>query len=101
MSYIPASFSALAPSEIVHCSGISGLTMRQPSVVEWSVSGPAGKLLAGFSRTQGARVIDSTPPATTIEASPHSIARAAWVVASRLDPHRRLTGTPGTEVGRP
>ena len=36
MSYIPASFSALAPSEIVHCSGIAGLTIRQPKVVEYS-----------------------------------------------------------------
>ena len=26
-----------APSEIVHWSGIAGLTIRQPSVVEWSV----------------------------------------------------------------
>ena len=39
----------LSPSEIVHCSGISGLTMRQPSVVECSVCGPAGKPFSGLS----------------------------------------------------
>jgi hypothetical protein len=36
MSWIRASFSALRPSEIVQRSGISGLTIRQPSVVEYS-----------------------------------------------------------------
>ncbi len=96
-----ASFSALAPSAIVHCSGISGLTMRQPSVVECRVWGAAGKPFSGFCRTQGARLIDSTPPATTTAASPASIARAAWIEASRLEPQSRLTVTPGTLVGRP
>ena len=65
-----------APSEIVHCSGISGLTIRQPSVVECSCLVARGKPRSGLSSTHGARLIDSTPPATTIDASPASIARA-------------------------
>ena len=54
--------------------------MRHPRVVEWSSEWAAGKARSGFSRTQGARLIDSTPPATITSASPHSIARAAWIV---------------------
>ena len=62
----PASFSVLSPSEIVHCSGISGLTMRQPSVVECSVCvRRARKPRSGLSSTHGARLIDSTPPTST------------------------------------
>ncbi len=49
----------------------------------------------------GERLIDSEPPTTTIFASPVSIARDAWIDASRLEPQRRLTVTPGTDVGSP
>ena len=45
-----ASFSALSPSEIVHCSGICGLTIRQPSVVECSVSWPRREALLGLEQ---------------------------------------------------
>ena len=93
--------SALSPSEIVHCSGISGLTIRQPSVVENICSWERSKPRSGFSTTQGARLIDSTPPIRTSEASPVSIARLACMPASRLDAQRRLTVLPGTLVGRP
>jgi hypothetical protein len=98
---MPASFSALAPSEIVHRSSISGFTIRHPNVEDHNVSSPAAKPFAGLSSTHGARLIDSTPPATSSDASPHSIARAAWIDASRLEPHNRFTVTPGTDVGKP
>jgi hypothetical protein len=96
-----ASFSAERPSAIVQRSGISGLTIRHPSVVECSVSSERSKPRSGLSRTHGARLIDSTPPATTTDASPVSIWRLAIMAASRLEPHRRLTVLPGTLVGRP
>ncbi len=99
--YFSASCSVLSPRETVHCSGMFGLTMRQPSVVECSVSWPAGKPLAGFCRTQGARLIDSTPPATTTEASPTAICLLACMAASSPEPHNRLTVVPGTLVGQP
>ena len=43
----------------------------------------------------------STPPAITKEASPDFMARAACATASKLDPHSRLTVTPGTSLGSP
>jgi hypothetical protein len=91
----------LAPSEIVHCSGIAGFTSRQPSVVECSAWSPCGKPRSGLSMTHGARDIDSTPPTSTSDASPVSTARLASIAASRLEPHSRLTVAPGTLVGRP
>ena len=39
--------------------------MRQPSVVECSVSCPRGTRCSGLSSTHGARLIDSTPPTST------------------------------------
>ena len=101
MLWIPASFSVLSPSEIVHWSGISGLTIRQPSVVECIVCAPAGKPFSGLSTTHGARLIDSTPPTSTRSASPVSTARLACIAASRLEPHRRLIVVPGVVVGSP
>lgn len=76
-------------------------TSRHPSVVETSGASPAGKGDAGFDTTHGARVIDSTPPATTISASPVSTALDAIITASRDDPHRRLTVVAGTPTGQP
>ncbi len=96
-----ASFSALAPSEIVHCSGMSGLTMRQPRVLEYSSWCWRGNPRSGLSRIQGARLIDSTPPTSAIDPSPASSIRLACMAASRLDPHRRLTVDAGTLVGHP
>ena len=75
--WIVASFSALSPSEIVHCSGIAGLTIRQPSVVECSSWLVRAKPRSGLSSTHGARLIDSTPPTSTSDASPVSTAREA------------------------
>ncbi len=51
--------------------------------------------------TNGARDIDSTPPATTTSASPARMMRAAIATASSPEPHRRFTVAPGTETGSP
>ncbi len=88
-----------SPSETVHSVGISRFTSRQPSVVDTAVTSRAGNARSGLGSTHGARVIDSTPPATTTLASPHSIARDADIAASRLEPHSRLTVLPGTVTG--
>ena len=53
---------------------------------------------AGFSVTHGARVIDSTPPATTRSASPAAISARAVATAVRPEAHNRLTVNPGTTV---
>ena len=96
-----ASASLASPSETVHSAGIRSLTSRQPSVVDTAVTLPAGKARDGLGSTHGARVIDSTPPATTTSASPDSTVREAIIAASRLEPHSRLTVVAGTEVGSP
>ncbi len=90
-----------SPSETVHSAGIRSLTSRQPRVVETAVTLPAGNAREGLGSTHGARVIDSTPPATTTSASPVSMAREAIIVASRLDPQSRLTVVAGTLTGSP
>ena len=90
-----------SPSETVHSAGIRSLTSRQPSVVETAVTLPAGNARLGFGSTHGARVIDSTPPATTTSASPDSTVRDARIAASRDEPHSRLTVVAGTETGSP
>src|SRR4051794_36444138 len=77
------------------------LTSRHPKVVETAVTLPAGGARGGLASTHGARVIDSTPPATATSTSPVSIAREAIIAASRLDPHNRLTVVAGTPTGRP
>ena len=96
-----ARISAPSPRATVHCSGIAGLTSRQPSAVDTSSDPPAGNARDGFGTTHGARVIDSTPPATIRSASPTAIARAAPTTASSPLAHSRLTVLPGTDVGRP
>src|SRR4051812_35499133 len=75
--------------------------MRQPSVVECSVSLARGNGLSGLSITHGARLIDSTPPAMQTVSSPDAIARLALNAASIPEPHSRFTVAPGIEVGRP
>jgi len=52
-------------------------------------------------RTNGARVIDSAPPARHTSASPAAMARAAQAIASIPDPHSRFTVAPGMSTGRP
>ena len=90
-----------SPSETVHSAGIRSLTSRHPSVVETAVTLPAGNARDGLGSTHGARVIDSTPPASTTEASPASMAREACIAASSDEPHSRFTVTAGTETGSP
>src|SRR5260221_670718 len=51
--------------------------------------------------TQGARVIDSTPPAMTTSAPPAWISRAAAMVACMPEPQSGLTVWPGTSTGKP
>ena len=60
-----ARFSAVRPSESVWpSSSMRGFTSRQPSVVSAISTGPVGYARAGLGTTNGARLIDSTPPAT-------------------------------------
>src|SRR5262245_66339026 len=99
MPYWSARISAPSPSGTVHSGGVRGFTIRQPRVVEYTWRPPRSKGRSGLSITHGARVIDSTPPATAIDRSPTAIARAALSTASRPEPHSRLTVEPGTEVG--
>src|SRR5690606_28025872 len=101
MPYRSASSSVLSPSDTVHSFGILGLTMRQPKAVEYSVSLPFGNAFSGLGSTHGARLIDSTPPATATDASPSATCLLAWITASRPEPHSRLTVLPGTLVGQP
>ena len=78
-----------------------GLMNRQPSVVSWSSRGPRSQASSGLAMTYGARVIDSTPPATKTSPSPTAIAWAAALIACRPEPHRRLTVRPPTSTGKP
>lgn len=84
-----------SPFDAVHRPGSDGCVIRQPIAVFHMVGLPeAGHALAGFSTTYGARLIDSTPPASTMRASPDSIALDPCTTASTEEPHRRLTVTP-------
>ena len=67
-----------------------GLTKRQPSAVSCTSPGLAHGV-PGLAITHGARVIDSTPPATTTSASPDLIARAALAMAVSPEAQSRLT----------
>ena len=51
--------------------------------------------------TSGARLIDSTPPATNRSPSPAITAWQAPTTADRPEAHSRLTVTPATDSGRP
>jgi hypothetical protein len=77
------------------------LVKRQPTV-ESAISG--ARRLHGtpdLSITYGARVIDSTPPATKVAPSPALMAWAALATACRPEPQSRLIVCPGTSTGRP
>ncbi len=77
-----------------------GLGKRQPIDVSKDFPGLA-QAFEGFSTTQGARVIDSTPPATTTSASPAAIIARPWMIEVSPEAHSRLTVKPGIESGRP
>ena len=82
-------------------SAIFGFTRRQPRVVSTRAASPRGKPASGLGTTQGARLMLSTPPATTTSAWPEATAMAARLTASRLEAHNRLTVAPGTSTGKP
>ena len=92
-----ATFSAVSPMRVrVVRSARRGLVKRQPSVVSYSVCVAAREGAAGLAITNGARVIDSTPPAMNTSPSPAVIAlRRAALTACRPEPHSRLTVSPG------
>jgi hypothetical protein len=101
MPYSAATFSAVSGIESTpYISRMRGLMKRQPSV-ESAISRSRANGAAALLRTNGARDMLSTPPATTSDASPQRTARAACTTASMPDPHSRLTVTPGTSTGRP
>ena len=62
---------------------------------------PRANGASGFAVTSGARVIDSTPPATKRSPSPAITAWQAPTTAESPDAQSRLTVTPATESGRP
>ena len=78
-----------------------GFGKRQPSVVSYTVWLPRANGFSLLANTNGARVIDSTPPATNRSPSPAAIAWHAPTTAERPDAHNRLTVTPATDSGRP
>src|SRR5579875_3985627 len=80
---------------------MAGLVIRQPSVVDHIIWWLRGWPLSGLGTIHGARLMDSTPPATHSEASPTATARLASMTASMPDPHSRLTVAPGTRTGKP
>lgn len=67
-----------------------GLVKRQPREVSATSPGFAHGV-PGLAITQGARVMDSIPPATTTSASPARIDCAAFATAVRPLAQRRLT----------
>ena len=79
----------------------AGLMKRQPiSMVSKMAFSRANAELA-FGITKGARLMLSTPPATSSPASPARMAWAALPTAFMPDPHRRFSVTPGTSIGSP
>ena len=80
---------------------MAGFGKRQPSVLSYSVRSPRGNARSGLAVTSGARLIDSTPPATNRSPSPASTAWQAATIAESPEAHSRLTVTPATDCGRP
>ena len=101
MEYLSASTSAPSPREMVHSPGIFGLTIRQPRAEFHICSCEVGYGFDGFSTTQGARVMLSTPHAMVMSASPTATVRDAPKIASMPLPHNRLTVAAGIVVGSP
>ena len=70
-SHRSATFSPVSPIDSSgNISSRRGFGNRQPSVVSQMVWFPRGNAASGLASTRGARLIDSTPPATTRSASP-------------------------------
>ncbi len=102
MPHLTATSSAVSP---IDSSGkraaIRGFSKRQPSVVSNTFGGVREKASSDLPNANGARVMLSTPPATTTSASPVQTRRTASATASRPEPHSRLTVMPGTSKGSP
>src|ERR1700704_5511336 len=77
-----------------------GIDEAQPMVVS-KISAERENASGALPITNGARVIDSTPPAIAKSISPARIARPAAPTASRPEAHRRLSVWPGTDSGMP
>src|SRR6185312_14863340 len=73
---------------------------RQPIVVS-KISAERANASGALPITNGARVMDSTPPAIAKSISPARIARPAAPTASRPDAQRRFRVWPGTDSGMP
>src|SRR5262245_16174526 len=100
--YRSATFSPVSPIDSSgNISSSFGFGKRQPSVVSQIVWLPRWNARSGFAITRGARVIDSTPPATKRSPSPATTACEAETTAERPDAQRRLTVTPATDSGSP
>src|SRR5699024_4976734 len=98
--HFSATRSAVCGIDRVVSSPKAGFVNRHP--IEVSQLRPGfDQAREGFSLTHGARVIDSTPPATTTSASPAAIIARAVVIAVIPEAHRRLTVKPGTDSGSP
>src|ERR1700726_2192071 len=95
-TFSPVSGIASTP----YCAFIKGLMKRQPMVVS-KISAEREKASPALPITNGARVIDSTPPAIARSISPARIARPAAPTASSPDAQSRLRVWPGTVSGRP
>ena len=78
-----------------------GFGKRHPRVVSQTVWFPRWNACSGFAITSGARLIDSTPPATKRSPSPATTACEAETTAERPDAQSRLTVTPATDSGSP
>ena len=79
------------------------LRVREPPAERrvLELAAPRSHAASALPRTYGARVIDSTPPATNTSPSSTAIAWAAALMAWRPEPHSRLTVWPATSTGRP
>ena len=69
--------------------------------MSYIVRSPRANAASGFAMTNGARVIDSTPPATNRSPSPALHGVAAPTIAASPDAHSRFTVTPATDSGSP
>ena len=97
-----ATFSPVSPIDSSgNISSIRGFGKRQPSVVSYATWLPRGNALSGFAIASGARLIDSTPPATNRSPSPAQTAWHAETTAASPEAQSRLTVTPATDSGSP
>ncbi len=101
-SYRSATFSPVSPIDSSgNIASIFGFGNRQPRVVSQAVWFPRGQAASGLAMTSGARLIDSTPPATKRSPSPAATAWHAETTAESPEAQSLLTVTPATDSGSP